>query len=192
MNQSQVTGELLGNTGRIHGERFGDSGSGCSCCIWSTLSWLCPTDIRGLKSFGTDMQMRAGMNLLLPSRIPKEESTNRNYSISRGKVHRLTIVSNQWNTALISCIRPLLCINKDCLSKDSKFLHCNICSVLEKGKLCTDGSMKCRHWTSASFLLQKIVKHDIRTFLLSLWPYSDWISKNMYFLIFFIKFGVSG
>lgn len=131
--------------------------------------------------------MRAGMKLLLPSRIPKEESTNRNYSISRGKVHRLTIVSNRWNTALISSTRPLLCINKDCLSKDSKFLHCNICSVLEKGKLCTDGSTKCLRRRLASFLLQKIVKHDLGTFLLSLWPYSDWISKGMYFAIFFHK-----
>lgn len=77
--------------------------------------------------------MNAGPKRLLPSRIPKEESTNRNYSISRSKVHRLTIVSNQWNTALISCTRALLCINKSARAETSRSCAVTFAAAWRKG-----------------------------------------------------------
>lgn len=41
----------------------------------------------------------------------------------------------------------------------------------------------------ASFLLQKVVKRDLRTFLLSLWPDPDCIStENGFFFFFSISF----
>ena len=83
--------------------------------------------------------------------------------------------------------KGLIVYKYECPGKDSKFLHCNICSVLKKGKLCTDCSTKCLLRTSASVLLQKIVKHDLGTFLLSLWPYPDWISTRHVFFIFLMK-----
>lgn len=123
-----MIGEVLGITGRIQGERR--VGLGLSNFV---LALLCGS--RSCKTIWHQTFKWAGMKRLLASRIPKEESTNRNYSISRGRVHRLTIMSNQWNTALISLTRALLCINKSARAKTASSCTVNLQHIEERGAL---------------------------------------------------------